>query len=131
MGMPAAAQTDSPPARISPDDLQRQLVERHADHRQREDRPAAHGIDVGNRVGRGDAAEIERIVDDGREEIGGGDDGLLVVELVHRRVVAGFDADQQILRAWLRSGVFGQKFGQHGRRDFAAAAAAVGELRSV
>ena len=40
----------------------------------------AHGVDVGDRVGRGNAAEIVRIVDDGHEEIGGGDERLRVVD---------------------------------------------------
>src|SRR5258708_19663496 len=58
--------------------LDRHLVDRHTDDGEREDRLAAHRIDVRERVGRGDAAEVVGIVDDGREEIGGGDDRLLV-----------------------------------------------------
>ena len=75
-----------------------QHVDRHADERQRQDRPPAHGVDVADRVGGGDAAEVERVVDDGHEEVGGGDQRLLVVELVDRGVVGGLDADQQLLR---------------------------------
>ena len=125
--MPASAQTDSPPARIWPI-TERQLVERHADQRQRHDRPAAHRVDVGDRVGRGDAAEVERIVDDRREEIGGGDQRLLVVQPVDRRVVGGLGADQQFRRHRKPPPSSLQDLGQHAGRDLAAAAAAVREL---
>ena len=74
----------------------RQHVDRHADQRQRQDRPAAHRIDVADGVGRGDAAEVERVVDDRHEEVGGGDQRLLVVELIDGRVVGGLDAHQQL-----------------------------------
>jgi hypothetical protein len=67
--MPAAAQTALATGQDLADDLQRQLVERHADHRQGHDRRAAHGIDVGDGIGRRDAPEIVGIVDDGHEEI--------------------------------------------------------------
>src|SRR5690606_21847170 len=40
----------------------------------RDDRGAAHRVDVGQRVGRGDAAEVVGVVDDGGEEVGRGDD---------------------------------------------------------
>ena len=80
------------------DRLHRQLVDRHADQRQREQRRAAHRVDVRDRVRCGDAAEVERIVDDRHEEVGGRDDRLLVVQPIHRRVVGRFDADEQLLR---------------------------------
>ncbi len=68
--------------------------------------------------------EIERIVDDRHEEIGGGDHRLVVVETVDRRVVGRFRADQQ-----LREGSGGRRaleqVAQHARGDLAAAAAAV------
>ena len=70
------------------DRLERQLVHRHADERQREERLPAHRVHVGDGVGRGDRAEVERIVDDRHEEVGGGDDRLRVVDLVDRGVVA-------------------------------------------
>ena len=99
IGMPAARHTDSPPCEDAADGLRGQHVDRHADQRQRQDRPAAHRIDIGDRVGRGDAAEVVRVVDDRHEEVGGRDQRLLVVELVHRGVVGGLDADQQLLAA--------------------------------
>jgi hypothetical protein len=77
------------------DGLQRQHVDRHAHQRQRHDGRAAHGVDVADGVGGGDAAEVERVVDDGHEEVGGGDQRLLVVEPVDGGVVGGLDAHQQ------------------------------------
>jgi len=73
------------------DHLDRHFLERHSHDRQCEDRLAAHRVYVRERVGRGDAPEVVRVVDDGREEIGGGDDRLLVVQPVHGRVVARLD----------------------------------------
>ena len=80
------------------DRLDRQLVDGHPDERQREERRAAHRVDVGDRVGRGDRAEVVRIVDDRHEEVGRRDDGLAFVQLEDRGVVRGLDADQQLLR---------------------------------
>ena len=97
IGMPAARHTDAPPSRMRPMVRGGQHVDRHAHQRQRQDRPAAHRIDVADRVGGGDAAEVERVVDDRHEEVGGGDQRLLVVELVDGGVVGGLDADQQLL----------------------------------
>jgi hypothetical protein len=108
----------------------RHLVKGHADDRQGEDRPAAHCIDVRERVGGGNAAEVGGVVDDGRKEIGGGDDRLLVVQAVHRGVVARFDADQQI-PGQPADRRLGEDLRQDRRRDLAAAAAAVGELRET
>ena len=80
------------------DRLDRQLVDRHADERQREQRRAAHRVDVRDRVGRGDPAEVVRIVDDGHEEVGRRDDRLALVQLVDGGVVGGLDADEERLR---------------------------------
>ncbi len=102
------------------------LAERHAEDRQRHHRPAAHGIDVGNGVGGGDAAEFERVVDHRHEEVGGGDQAVLAVEIPHRGVVAGLGADQKLgERAGGR--LLGQQFAQHRGRQLAPAPAAMGE----
>ena len=101
-----------------------QHADRHAHQRQRHDRLAAHGVDVGDRVGGGDAAEVERVVDDRHEEVGGGDQRLLVVELVDGGVVGGLDAHQQFRRHRQARRAL-EDFGQHAGRDLAAAAAAV------
>ena len=78
--------------------LERQLVDRHRHQRQREERTPAHGVDIRDGVGRGDRAEVERIVDDRHEEIGRRDDRLILADLIDRRVVARLDADQQLAR---------------------------------
>ena len=78
------------------DHIVRQHIDRHADQRQRENRLTAHRIDVGERIGRRNAAEIVRIVDNRHEEIGGGDDRLLIVQAVHGGIVGGLGADQQV-----------------------------------
>ncbi len=73
--------------------LDRNLVDRHAEDGERHDRLAAHGIDVGDGVGRGDAAEIVGIVDHRHEEIGGRDDAGVVVDLPHGGIIGGLGAD--------------------------------------
>ena len=87
---------------------------------------AAHRVDVGERVGRSDAAEVEGVVDHRHEEVGGRDDAGLVVEPPYRGVVAGFRADEQIGEGRRRR-LVGEQLAQHGGRQFAAAAAAMGE----
>ena len=107
--------------------LHRQLVERHADQGEGEQRRGAHRIDIGERVGRGDRAEVERIVDDRHEEIGRGDDRLRGVDLVDGGVIRGFYAHQKL--RWQEPGRrAGEELPQHGRRDLAAAAATMAEL---
>ena len=131
MGIPACLADRLAAGEDLPDDAVGQLADRHADDGQREQRPPAHGIDVGQRIGGGDAAELVGVVDDGHEEVGGRHDRLFVVQPVDGGVVAVLDADQQvgIGRCQVRRerGI-GQDVAQHRRRDLAAAAAAVGKL---
>ncbi len=109
------------------DDFRRQFIDGHADYRQGQYRRAAHRVDVGQRIGRGDAPEVMRVVDHRREEIGGRDDGLTVVQSIDRGVVRMLGADHEI--RWQQSGRHRrQHVGEQGRRNLAAAAAAVGEL---
>jgi hypothetical protein len=84
--------------RISPITFGRQLVERHADDRQRHDRRAAHGVDVGEGVGGGDAAEVARVVDDRHEEVGGGDEAWRSLSLYTAASSAVSVPDQQLGR---------------------------------
>src|SRR5256886_2290368 len=109
------------------DHRHRQLLERHADDGEREDRPRAHRVDVGEGMGGRDTPEVVRVVDDRREEIGGGDERLAVVQAVDRGVVGGFRADEQLLRQ-SSNRRRSENFSQHRGRDLAAAAAAVAEL---
>ncbi len=109
------------------DHVERNLVHGHADEGQGEERLAAHRIDVGDGVGGGDRAEIERIVDDRHEEIGGRDDRLRVVQAIHRRVIARLDSDEELPGNEPR-GRPRENLLQDARGDLAAASAAVAEL---
>src|SRR5262249_2406289 len=64
------------------------------------------------------------------EEVRGRDDGLLVVQPIHRGVVAGLDADEQLPRQPANRRLR-QDLGEDSRGDLAAAAAAVRELRET
>ena len=110
-----------------PDGVGGQDVDRHADDGECKQRFAAHGVDVGQCVGGGDAAKVERIIDNRHEEISGGDDGLLVVEAVDRSIIGSVDADQQVGHRQYGPDA-GEDLFQHGRCNFAAAAATVRQL---
>ena len=109
------------------DHFVRQHVDRHAHDGQRHQRLRAHGVQVRQRVGRRDAAEVARVVHDGHEEVGGRDDGLAVVDAVDGGVVGRLGAHQQVGKDHGRQAALGQQCAQHARRDLAAAAAAVGQ----
>jgi GNAT superfamily N-acetyltransferase len=76
--------------------FRRQHVDRPAEDGDGHQRVAAHGVDVADGVGGGDAAEVEGIVDDGHEEVGGRDHAAFVVQGVHGGVVARGVADPQL-----------------------------------
>ncbi len=116
------------PLQDAADGVLRQGIDRHADDGQREQRARTHRVQIRQGIGGGDTAEVERVVDDRHEEIGGGDDCLALIEAVHRSVVAGLAADQQFGRCRKRLNA-AQQFGQHARRDLAAAATAMRERR--
>ena len=105
----------------------RQPVERHGDQRQRKQRRGAHRIDVRQRVGCGDGAEVEWVIDDRHEKIGRGDNRLAVVEPIDGGIVRRFDADQQLFRQQARRR-FGDQLPQHPRGDLAAATTAMTEF---
>ena len=64
-----------------------------ADQGQRRDRPAAHGINIAERVGGRDLAEGVGVVDDGREEVHRLHQRQLGRELIHSGVVGFVEAD--------------------------------------
>ena len=64
--------------------------------RQRRDRHAAHGVDIAQRIGRGDGSIREGIVHDGREEIDGLHQGQIGGHTIHARIVGRVIADQHI-----------------------------------
>ena len=102
-----------------------ELLERVGHEVQRGERRAAHRVDVGQRVGRGDAPEVVRVVDDRREEVDGRDDRERVRHAVHRGVVGGLVADEQ--RRVVRARQLREQRMEHARRDLARAAGAVRE----
>ena len=96
--------------------LARHFVAERAVERQHVERArglAAHGEHVGERVGRGDASEIVRVVDERREEIDGEDGGHVVGDAVDGGVIAGLEPEQQVIR--VRGCVVGAF--QDGRED--------------
>ena len=62
-------------------------IDGHADQRQRKDGRAAHGVHIADGVGGGDASKVKRVVHHRHEKVGGGNQGLLVVEQIHSRIV--------------------------------------------
>lgn len=66
------------------------------------DRAAAHGVDIGERVGGGDFAVEHGIIDDGGKEIGGLDEGALVVDFKYASVVRSSGADEEAFVMELR-----------------------------
>jgi hypothetical protein len=84
----------------------------------------AHRVHVAQCIGGRDAPEIERIVDDRHEEVGGGDDRLFGVDLVHGRIVRRFRADEQPCKVSGGRGPL-EQVAQDAWSDLAAAATAV------
>ena len=114
------------PSQDLADGFQREHIDGHAHQRQRHDGRAAHGVHVRNRIGRRDTPKVKRVINDGHEEVGGGNQRLFGIELVDRRVVRSLDPHQQLRRQ--RHGGGGlENLRQHARRDLATTAASVGE----
>ena len=95
--------TDAPAARHDVEaaaqdlaqDVAAEPLEREGDDVQRRERRAAHRVDVGERVGRGDAPEVVGVVDDGGEEVDRLDEREVVAQPEDGRVVARGRADEQ------------------------------------
>ncbi|MNU78406.1 hypothetical protein D3C71_679940 [compost metagenome] len=104
-----------------------QLVDRHTQDRKRHDRLSAHGIDIGNGVGGGDAAKIVGVVHHRHEEVCGGDHACIVVDLPDSGVVGHLVSDQKLCER-LRGRLACQQFLQDGGCKLAAATAAMGKL---
>ncbi|MNL35558.1 hypothetical protein D3C87_1575980 [compost metagenome] len=110
-----------------PGNLRRQYVNRPAEDRNRHQRIAAHGVDIADGIGGGNAPEIERIVDDRHEKVGGRHHATLFIDGVHRRVIARGIADPQFRVQILRAAA-GQNHFQHLGGNLAATASAVAVL---
>ena len=76
--------------------VERQRVARKVDDVQGEQRPRAHGVDVAQRVGRGDTAPGEGVVDDGRDVVDRGHQRHVGADLIHGGVVRQRGADQGV-----------------------------------
>jgi hypothetical protein len=76
--------------------LERQYVARPAQEIDRHHRPPAHRVDVGERVGRRDAAPVVRVVHHRREEVGRRDQRHVAFDAHHGRVVTVLQANQQL-----------------------------------
>ena len=74
----------------------RHQINRHPHEVERRERTAAHGIDVGQRIGRRDLPVGKRVVDDRREEIRRLHQRAVAVDAIHPGVVSGGRADQEI-----------------------------------
>ena len=72
-----------------------QLVDGPADDVHRGQRLAAHGVDVGERVGRGDLSEAIRVIDDRREEIDRLDEGEIIGQHEDAGVIVGLATDDE------------------------------------
>ena len=125
---PAARTCSSAPAKTARDELRLELLREGRD-REREQRRAAHGEDVVERVRRRDPSEERRVVDERREEVDREDERALVVEPVDGRVVRRIEADEEVLR--LRGDEALQQLLEPRRGVLRRAAAADGEAREA
>ena len=88
--------TDKPPRMISPRIAKSKPFFGKAGDGQRGDRRPAHGPHVIDRIERGDAAVIERVVDNRREKIERLHQREIVAQSIHSGVVRFVETDQQI-----------------------------------
>ena len=63
---------------------------------------SAHGVNVAERIRRGNLAERKRIVGNRREKIDCLDERQFIAQLIHPGVVVGFEANEKIriIRPW-------------------------------
>ena len=106
--------------------LRAQDTHRHAHQRQRHDRPAAHGIDITDGIGGSNSSKVEWVIDDGHEEVGGGNQGLLIVEQIDRCIIGRVDPHQELGRHRQACAAL-ENLGEHAGCNLAATAAAVRE----
>ena len=98
-------------------------VARPAEQVERDQRVAADGVHIRQRVGRRDLPEGVGVVHDRGEKVGGRDDRPVRRDLDHGRVVAVLDADEQVGRLPRRNQP-GDRVLELARRDLARATAA-------
>ena len=96
--------------------------------RQREQHPAAHREHVRQRVGRGDLAVRDRVVDERREEVERAEDREVVRDAVRGGVVGRLEAGDERRVAVRARAQPGERIGQQVRPQLRGTAAALGEL---
>lgn len=77
-------------------DFRRRGVDWPAEDGNRHNRFPAHSENIADGVGGGDAAKVERVIDNRHKEIGGADDRGAITEIVNGGIIAGFVADKQV-----------------------------------
>lgn len=60
-------------------------------------RPPAHGVDVRQRIGRGDLAKQKRVVDHRREEVDGLNEAQVIADAKDARIVGGIEPHEQVV----------------------------------
>ena len=109
-------------------DFRRQGVDRPAEDGNRHNRFPAHSENIADGVGGGDAAKVERVIDNRHKEIGGADDRGAITEIVNGGIIAGFVADKQVWIDKLRLLAMQDSF-QHFRGNFTTTTGSVAVLR--
>jgi hypothetical protein len=71
----------------------RDFIDRNPQNGERHDRLGAHSVDIGDRIRRGNAAEVVRVVDHRHKKIRRGDYAGAVIELPDRGIVGRFGAN--------------------------------------
>ena len=88
-------------------------------------RSAAHGVDVADGVGGGNLTELERVIHNGHEKVGGGQHRRTIAQIEGGGIVLGVVAHQQFIRHAVGHAGLEHLFQQR-RGDLAATACAVG-----
>ena len=117
----------APPFKHTSGHLRIELVHRPTENGDGHQRGAAHGVDVTDGVGRRDAPEGVRVVDDGHEEVRGGHRGGAIPEIIDRRVISRAMAHEQTRIVGLGTEL-SENAVEHARGNLAAAASSVAEL---
>ena len=86
----------------------------------------AHGVNIADGIGRRDLPEHKRVIHNGREEIQRLHDRQIVADAVHRRVIAGIVAHQQVFILYRGDPL--QDLAQHAGAHLGAAPPAGGQL---
>ncbi len=112
-----------PAQQDAPEVVERQHSRREGDDVERGQRPRAHRVDIGEGVRRGDAPEVVRVVDHGREEVHRLHESDLVVQAVDGGVVERVGAHEK--RRVVYGGSMGDDLPQVLGAEFARSAGAV------